>query len=83
MHCGVQPIRIHNEHGAEEVLVCCQMLEPVPASTLRAATAAEEAAQPVCLLDRTGRPLFANAAATKHLSERGQSESVHVMGQML
>ncbi len=61
-----------NEEGTEEVLVCCQMLEPVPATTLRAAAAVEASAQPSWLLDRAGRPFFANAAATKHLADRGE-----------
>ena len=69
----LQPMRLKNEDGTEEILVCCQMLESVPASTLRAASAAEESVQPLWLLDKTGRPIFTNASAAKHLTERGQS----------
>ncbi|KAK9833209.1 hypothetical protein WJX74_010496 [Apatococcus lobatus] len=65
------PMRLKNADGTEEILVCCQMLEAVPASTLRAACAAEDSVQPLWLLDKTGRPLFANTAAAKHLTERG------------
>ncbi|KAK9853879.1 hypothetical protein WJX84_001089 [Apatococcus fuscideae] len=71
------PIRVKNEEGTEEVLVCCQMLEPVPATTLRAAAAVEASAQPSWLLDRAGRPFFANAAATKHLADRGITGANH------
>ena len=69
----LQPMRLKNEDGTEEILVCCQMLESVPASTLRAASAAEDSVQPLWLLDKTGRPLFTNVSAAKHLTERGQS----------